>query len=203
VWRLRYHQLTNSRKVVLAGIVVLVALCLVGLGAFASFTSTTSASESVSTGSVTIALGATGAQTNRLTVNASGLSPGSTFERSFDLTNSGSLNLSAITLTTNATTSSLLDTDAVNGLQMVIDRCSVAWTESGTSPNFGYTCSGTTSSVLASTAIVGSDLALANLSSLTAGATDHLRLTVTLPASAGNTFQAQSSTIQYSLTGTH
>jgi len=27
--------------------------------------------------------------------------------------------------------SSLLDTDATNGLQMVIDKCSQAWTESG------------------------------------------------------------------------
>ena len=64
-------------------------------------------------------------------MNASGLAPGD----SFDLANQGSLNLSAITLTTTATVTSLLDTDATNGLQMTIARCSTTWTESGTSPN--------------------------------------------------------------------
>jgi spore coat-associated protein N len=201
--RFGFRRLSDSEKIALSVIVILVALCLVGLGALASFTSSTTASESVSTGTVTIALGATGAATNRLTVNATGLAPSDSFQRSFDLSNQGTLNLTAITLTTTATVTSLLDTDATNGLQMVIDRCSVAWTESGTSPNFSYTCSGTTSSVLSSSPVIGTNLSLSNLSSLTAGATDHLRLTVTLPSTAGNTFQNQSSTIQYAFTGTH
>jgi spore coat-associated protein N len=199
----RFRSLSDSEKLALSVVVILVALCLVGIGAFASFTSSTTASQSVSTGTVTIALGATGAQTNRLTVNATGLAPGNSFERSFDLSNEGSLNLNAITLTTTATASSLLDTDATNGLQMQIESCSAAWTESGSSPAFSYTCSGTTNNVLTSSPIIGSALALSNLSSLTAGATDHLMLTVTLPTTAGNTFQNQSSTIQYDFTGTH
>jgi hypothetical protein len=41
-----------------------------------------------------------------------------------------------------------------------------------------------------------------NLGSTTAGATDHLRVTLTLPSGAGNTFQNQSSTITYTFTGT-
>jgi hypothetical protein len=151
---------------------------------------------------VTIALGATGASTNRLNVNASGVAPGDTIQRSFDLIDQGSLNLASITLTTTATASSLLDTDATNGLQMVIDRCSLAWTEAGTAPAYTYTCSGTTSSVLASRALIGSNLALSNLGALTAGATDHLHMTLTLPASADNTFQNLTSTIQFSFTGT-
>jgi spore coat-associated protein N len=191
------------RKVELSLALLILAFCLVGLGAFATFTSSTSASHSVTTGTVTIALGATGASTNRLNVNATGIAPTDTIQRSFDLLNQGTLNLAAITLTTSATASSLLDTDATNGLQMAIDRCSVAWTESGSSPAFSYTCSGSTSVVLASRAVVGSNLALANLSALTAGATDHLRLTLTLPSTADNTFQNQSSTIQYTFTGTH
>src|SRR5581483_12463300 len=113
----------------------------------------TSASQSLSTGTVTIALGATGAQTNRLSVNASGLAPGDSIQRSVDLSNTGSLNLASVTLTTTATTSSLLDSDGTNGLQMGIDRCSTAWTESGTSPAFSYTCGGSTSTVLASRAV--------------------------------------------------
>ena len=151
---------------------------------------------------MTIALGATGASTNRLTVGASNIAPGDTIQRSVDLIDSGSIDLASITLTTNATSSSLLDTDATNGLQMVIDRCSNAWTEGGTAPAYTYTCSGATSTVLASRAIIGTNLALSNLSALTNGVTDHLRVTLSFPSAAPNSFQNQSSTVQYTFTGT-
>ncbi len=178
------------------------AASIAGLGTFASFTSTTSASQTVATGTVTIALGATGASTNRLTVNASGVVPGDTMQRSFDLTNSGSESLASVTLTSTATTSSLLNSDATDGLQMVIDRCSVAWVEAGTSPAFTYSCAGTTSTVIASRAVIGSSIAMSNLTSTAVGSTDRLRLTLTMPTTAGNTMQGLSSTIQYSFTGT-
>jgi hypothetical protein len=151
---------------------------------------------------VTLTLGATGSATNRLNIGAANIAPGDTMQRSVDLINGGSINLASVTLTNAATTSSLLDTDATNGLQLAIDKCSQAWTEGGTAPAYTYTCGGTTSSVLASRAIVGTNLALSNLSALTAGSTDHLRFTITFPASAGNTFQNLSSTIQYTFTGT-
>ncbi len=197
----RVRRLSNRYKIAVSLALVLIAASLIGLGAYATFTSTVSASHSVTTGTVTIALGATGSSTNRLNVDATAVAPGDTIQRSFDLVNQGSLDLASVTLTTSATASSLLDTDATNGLQMVIDRCSAAWTESGSSPAFTYTCSGSTSSVLASRAVIGSNLSLSNLT-LTAGATDHLRLTLTLPSTADNTFQNKTSTIQYSFTGT-
>ena len=176
------------------------AASIAGLGTYATWTSTTSQSQSISSGTVTIALGATGAATNRLNIGASALAPGDTVQRSVDLTNSGTLDLASVTLTTTATTSSLLDTDATNGLQMVIDKCSQAWTEAG--PPYTYTCGGTTSSVVASRAVIGSNLAMSNLGATTAGATDHLRVTLTLPSGAPNTLQNQSSTISYAFTGT-
>src|SRR6478735_1728968 len=193
---------SRGRKLLLTIAVLGAAASIAGLGTFATFTSSTSASQSVSSGTVTIALGATGASTNRLTVGASNIAPGDTIQRSVDLIDSGSIDLASITLTTNATTSSLLDTDATNGLQMVIDRCSNAWTEGGTAPAYTYTCSGATSTVLASRAIVGTNLALSNLSALTNGVTDHLRVTLSFPSAAPNSFQNQSSTIQYTFTGT-
>jgi hypothetical protein len=55
--------------------------------------------------------------------------------------------------------------------------------------------------VLASAPVIGSNVVLSNLT-LTAGATDHLRLTLTLPSGAGNTLQNRSSTITYAFTGT-
>jgi spore coat-associated protein N len=200
VGRLLRHGM--PRKVLLSVAALGAAASIAGLGTFATFTSSTSASQSVSSGTVTIGLGATGAATNRLTVGASNIAAGDTIQRSVDLINQGNLNLASVTLTTSATTSSLLNTDTTNGLQMVIDKCSVAWTESGTAPAYTYTCSGTTTTVLASTPIVGSNLTLSNLSALTAGATDHLRVTLTLPSTAGNTLQNQSSVIQYAFTGT-
>jgi spore coat-associated protein N len=192
----------QRRKLLVSLAVISAAASIAGLGTFATFTSSTSASQSVSSGTVTIALGATGASTNRLTVGASNIAPGDTIQRSVDLIDSGTIDLASITLTTNATTSSLLDTDATNGLQMVIDRCSNAWTEGGTAPAYTYSCSGATSTVLASRAIVGTNLALSNLSALTNGVTDHLRVTLSFPSAAPNSFQNQSSTIQYTFTGT-
>lgn len=189
-----------TRKLLASVAVLGAAASIAGLGTFATFTSSTSASHTVSSGTVTIALGATGAATNRLTVGASAIAPGDTIQRSVDLIDSGTIDLASITLTTTATSSSLLDTDATNGLQMVIDKCSNPWTESG--PPYTYTCSGATSSVLASRAVIGNTLALLNLGSLTAGTTDHLRVTLTLPSAAGNTLQNQSSTISYAFTGT-
>jgi spore coat-associated protein N len=191
-----------TSRLLLSASVLGAAASIAGLATYATFTSSTSASQSVSSGTVTIGLGATGASTNRLNVAATNIAAGDTVQRTVDLINSGSINLASLALTSSATTSSLLDTDTTNGLQLVIDKCSAAWTESGSAPAYTYSCSGTTSSVLASHAVVGSNLTLSNLGALTAGATDHLRFTLTLPSSAPNTMQNQSSVLQYTFTGT-
>ena len=192
-----------KRREALAALVALgLGAALAGSGALATWTATTSASNTVATGTVLIALGNTGASTNRLTVNASGLVPGDTVQRSFDITNTGSQDMASVALTTTASPSSLLDTDTTNGLQMVIDRCSAAWTESGSSPAFSYSCSGSTTTIVSSRAVIQSALSMAGLSALTAGGTDHLRLTLTFPSAAGSSFQGLSSTLTYSFLGT-
>ena len=175
---------------------------LAGTGALATWTATTSAGNTVASGTVLIALGNTGASTNRLTVNASGLVPGDTVQRSFDITNTGSQDMASVALTTTASPSSLLDTDTTHGLQMVVDRCSVAWTESGASPAFSYSCSGSTTTVVSSRPVIQSAVTMAGLSALTSGGTDRLRLTLTFPATAGSSFQGLSSTLTYSFLGT-
>lgn len=195
-------KLSLSSKILASLAALSAAASVAGLGTFAAFTSSTSASQTVSSGTMTVALGATGASTNRLTVNATGIAPGDTIQRSVDLLNSGSMDFGSITLTTAASPSSLLDTDATNGLQMIIERCSTAWTEAGTAPAYTYTCGGTTTTVLATRAVIGTSLALNNLGALTAGATDKLRVKLSLPSSADNTFQGLSSTINYTFTAT-
>ena len=194
------HVLSTKAKLLASAALVAAAAGAAGLGTFGSFTSTTSASQAVTAGTVVIGVGTGGTANNRLSVAATGVVPGDTIQRTVQLNNTGNQNLASITLTTTASPSSLLDTDATNGLQMVIDKCSQAWTEAG--PPYTYTCGGTTSSVLASRAVIGSNLTLSNLGSTSAGATDHLRVTLTLPSGAGNTLQNQSSTITYAFTGT-
>ena len=197
-----FRDLSLGAKVAASFAVVGVASAVAGLGTFATFTSSTSASNSVATGTVVIALGATGASTNRLNINASTVAAGDTMQRSVTLSNTGTIDLSGVTLTTTASPSSLLDTDATDGLQMVIEKCSVAWTEGGSAPGYTYTCGGSTTTVLASRAVIGATLALSSLASLTAGGADNLRITLTLPSTAGNTFQGLSSTVSYAFTGT-
>jgi spore coat-associated protein N len=191
------------KRLIASATILAAAASIASFGTYATFTSSSAASNALDTGSVSIALGAVG-PANRLTLGANGLLPGDTMQRVIDLQNTGipgSDDLAAVSLTTSASLSSLLDTDATNGLQMAIDRCSVPWTESGTSPAFTYSCSGTTSSVLASQAVIGLNLPLSNLSSLAAGITDHLRVTLTLPSSAPNTMQGLSSTLDYTFVG--
>jgi spore coat-associated protein N len=191
--------LSGTRKALLSVMAVGSAAAIAGLGTFATFTDTTSASQAVTAGTVDINLPAAGAS-NRLATGATGLVPGDSLQRAVNLVNAGNQDLASVTLTTSASPSSLLDTDGTDGLQVSIDKCSVAWTESG--PPYTYTCSGTTSSVLASRAVIGSTIALSNLGALTAGATDMLRVTLTLPASAPNTMQGLSSTISYTFNAT-
>jgi spore coat-associated protein N len=189
-----------TRKLIASIAVLGAAASIAGLGTYATFASTTSQSHTISSGTVTIELGATGASTNRLNIGATAVAAGDTIQRSVDLINSGSIDLASITLTTTASPSSLLDMDATNGLQMVIDKCSQPWTEAG--PPYTYTCGGTISLVVASRPVIGGNLALSNMSAFTNGVTDHLRVTLTLPSAAPNSFQNQSSTISYAFTGT-
>ena len=175
---------------------------IAGLGTFGSFTSATSAALPVSSGTVAIGVGAAGTAANRLTMGATGLVPGDTVQRAFQLSNTGNQNLASVSLTTTASPSSLLDTDATNGLQLVIQACSTGWTEAGVAPAYTYSCGGSTSTVLALRPVIGSSLALSNLSTLTAGNTDNLLATLTFPSAAGNTLQGLSSTITFTFTGT-
>ncbi len=192
------RQFPFISKVLVSVAVVGAAAAVASLGTFASFTSSTAAqAQSLTSGTVSITIGTA----NRLTVGATNLVPSDTIQRAIDITNNGSAGTSSvgsIALTTTAPTTSLLDTDTTNGLQMVVDRCSIAWTESG--PPYTYTCGGTTTSVLTTRAVIGSNISLSNMSAVTAGNTDHLRVTLTLPAGAGNTLQGHSSTLNYVFT---
>ncbi|HJW67543.1 MAG TPA: TasA family protein [Gaiellaceae bacterium] len=185
---------STLQKLIASLAVLGAAAAIAGFGTYATFTSSTSASHTIATGTLSLTSG----PTNRLGTGTSAIAAGDTMQRAIDLNYAGSISFGSVTLTTNASPSSALDTNTTDGLQVAIDKCSVAWTESG--PPYTYTCSGSTSSVLASQPIIGSNVALSNLT-LTAGSTDHLRVTVTLPSTAGNSLQNLSSTIAYTFSG--
>jgi len=188
-----------SRKVLLTMGLLSLTAAMVGFGALATFTDSATVDQPVSSGTVVLDPLSPSAANNRLSVGASNIAAGDTIQRAALVKQSGSIELASITLTTTATTSSLLDTDTTNGLQMVIESCSQAWTESG--PPYTYTCGGTTQTVVASRPVVGSNLTLTNLD-LDAGADNFLRVTLTLPSSAPNSLQDQSSVIEYAFTAT-
>jgi predicted ribosomally synthesized peptide with SipW-like signal peptide len=185
---------STLQKLIASLAVLGAAAAIAGFGTYATFTSSTSASHTIATGTLSLTSG----PTNRLGTGASAIAAGDTMQRAIDLNYAGSVSFGSVTLTTSASPSSALDTNTTDGLQVAIDKCSVAWTEAG--PPYTYTCSGSTSTVLASQPIIGSNVALSNLT-LTAGSTDHLRVTVTLPGTAGNALQNLSSTIAYTFAG--
>jgi hypothetical protein len=196
------HGGAFASKIFLSLALIGSAASIAGLGTYATFTSSTPAeAQTLAAGTASIELGAAGTGANRLDVGASGILPGDTVQRAVDLKNSGDAALSTVSLTTSASPSSKLDTDTTNGLQMTIDSCPSAWTESGTEP-YTYTCSGTTKTVLASRPVVGSNLDLGSLASLTPGNTDHLRVTMALPQTADETFEGLTSAIGFVFTGT-
>lgn len=206
------RALSRTKKLLLSLTAVGVTASMAGLGSFATFTDTESGSTPIDSGIVAMTIGADNTAANRLSVAATDIVPGDTIQRAVDLTvdSTTTSTLASIKLTTAAKTaagtvhSSLLDTNTTDGLQMVIERCSAAWTESGTSPAFTYACDGTRTktTVLASRAIIGADLDLSSALGLTPGTTNHLLVTATLPSTADNTFQNLASTITYSFTGT-
>lgn len=198
-------SLSLKAKVLVTVAAVGTAAGVAGLGTFGTFTDTTSASTPVDSGIVDLNLGAVGAA-NRLTVAATDIVPGDTIQRAFTLSGGTSTDpLGSVALTSVATTSSLLDTDP-NGLRMKIEKCSLVsgWVEAGVAPAYTYSCPlGTVTTVVADRAVIGADVAVTGLDSLsTAGATDQLRMTLSLPTAADNTLQNKASTVQFTFTGT-
>ena len=197
-------RLPRFLRLVLTGVAAVgVAAGAAGLGTLAAGYASQAASSGlgVSTGTVTIGAGTT----NRLTVSISNIEPGDTAYRAIDLVSSTTL-LSTLTLATTDTYSGAKLSTATTGLQMVVQRCSVAWTEAGSSPAYTYSCGGTTTTLVASrNVLTTTPLSLTGLTALNSGAslptTDYLVIALTLPTSSASTDQVAQSTINYTFTG--
>jgi len=187
-------------KLLSSAAVIGAAASIAGLGTYATWTSSTTAqNQTVSAGTVQIALGST----NRLTTNATGLVPGDTVERAVDLDGpaSGISGIGSISLGVSVGSSTLLDSDTTNGLHVNVDSCPSAWTESGTAPAYTYSCSGSVTSLVSNQPVIG-NFNLPNLNSMNVGGIDHLRVKLTLPGTAPTTMMGLSDTLSYVFTAT-
>jgi hypothetical protein len=120
--------------------------------------------------------------------------PGASVTQAINLVNDGDAALASVRLATVATQSSVMDTDTVNGVQMTVQSCAVAWTSD-------FTCTPGARTLLASGPVVRNS-PLTNPASVTAGATDHLAVTLSLPTGAGDAFKDQSSGLALTFTAT-
>lgn len=183
-----------TRKVVGSLGVIGAAAAVAGLGTFGGFTdSTTPVATTINSGTVSIDL----AKASTLDFAAADLIPGDSVTRTFTLKNDGSSDLGTINLGSAATTSSILTTDVVNGLQLSVRSCAVAWTQSGNA----FTCASGEKTLLAPVAAVNNGTLNAP-ASLVAGQSDNLAISYGLPVSAGNEFQGKKAAFSLTFTAT-
>ncbi len=189
---------STVRKVVGSLGVIGAAAAVAGLGTFGTFTdSTTPIVTQVASGKVSINL----TEPTPIVAPAGGCVPGDSMSRAVTLVNDGDSPLSSVSLGVTAPVSSVLTTDTVNGLQLSLRSCSVAWTQGGTAAAPTYTCVGGTERVLSTAGKAVGDRTLDAPRSLNPGAVDHLVYTITLPDGADNTFQGKTSTLSLTFSG--
>jgi hypothetical protein len=188
---------STARKVVGSLGVLGTAAAVAGMGTFGGFTdSTAPVGTTIQSGTLSIDLSQQG---YTVPVTTAGFVPGDSLTRAVNLVNDGNVPLGSVSLSSVATAPSVLTTDDTNGLQLTVKKCSVAWTQAGTAQAPAYTCSGTQT-------VVGSGPVVTNLSvngaALNAGGTDYLTFSISLPATAGNSFQGKTASLNLTFTGT-
>lgn len=192
----------RRRKAFLVLLVLLVGSGTAVMGTVSTFTEAETGTQTLGTGTFGLDL-ANPSAPSQFSVNISGLAPGDFADRLVDVSNSGSINFASVALGITATTSSLLDTDATNGLRLQIDACSVAWTQA--SAGVAATCGAITTNLTASTAVSALKAAgpsyTSSFNSLTAAGLDRLRFHYSLPAASVGT-AGLSSVLVYTFTAT-
>lgn len=126
---------------------------------------------------------------------ATKIAPGDRIERLVELRVRGRGRIRRIYFQAAATTSSALDTDTANGLQLTIDRCTKKWRTRGAV----NTCPGKRKVVLPRRPLVGR--AKLKLGTLTRKQAAHLRLVIVFPADAGDGLRNQETDATYKFTG--
>ncbi len=185
------------------GVCAFAALIAIGAAAWATFASSVIVTNTISSGTMTLVAGATGAKTNRFDISATDMAAGDTVQRTLDLTVGGTITNKELDLLLTASPSTALDTNAA-GLTIFIEKCSVAWTEAGSNPAYTSTCSGTQTTVWAVEAVsVMKARTTFALIPTAVSSTLFLKITLTLPTGLTTantelaTFGSLSSTLSF------
>ena len=189
---------STARKVVGSLGVIGAAAAVAGMGTFGTFTdSSTPVAATISSGTLSIDVAQQGAAVPATVAN---FVPGDVMTRAVNLVNDGSSALGSVILKTTAGASSVLTTDGVNGLQLAVKSCAVAWTQGGTASAPTYTCASGERTVAAGPVI--SSLTLDAPAALNPGGTDYLTFAISLPTAADNAFQNKTAALSLTFTGT-
>lgn len=186
----------TTAKILASVVLVGGAASVAGLGTFGAFTSTTQADQAVASGTVVLGLDKTGAQ--GLGIAAANMVPGDTIQRSVTLTRgAGSEEFGAVTLTTTSN-GSILTIGNDDSMTLSIDSCATAWTVAA---DKSLTCTAPTT-VLSGT-VVGTNRPLPGVTELlNTDKAANLRVTLTLPAGADDTFQGKSDNVNFTFDAT-
>ena len=181
----------TARKVAGSVAVLGDAPAVAGLGTYSTFTDSTSpVTTGVGTGVLSLDLTGHGGAAVTAPFEGGALLAGDSVSRPLDLVNDGTTAFGSVTMRMSATSSSVLDTDAANGLQLEMQQCAVAWTRGAGS----WSCAPGAGTVYSGPMVV--TRALTGAASLTPGGVDHLLLTASLPASASSSsYQGRASTL--------
>ncbi|MGY1641491.1 hypothetical protein ACI782_10205 [Geodermatophilus sp. SYSU D00703] len=170
----------DGRRIAASVGVIGIAAAVAGLSTFGTFTdSTTPVVTQLDTGLLSIALTqAADAATLSLFDHGVFLA-GDSESSAIDLVNDGSVALSELRLGSVATSSSVLDSDPVHGLQLDVEACPEDWESAGGT----WTCDGTTTSLYSGPIVL--DAVLDGAAGLAPGGVTHLLLTASLPSTTG------------------
>jgi spore coat-associated protein N len=161
------------RKIAASVTLLAAAAGIAGVGTFATLSDSTSPNQIVSAGNSDLRLN--GSDTNQTVSEVTTSAPGDSITRTVSVENNGTLGFADVMLTTEGSSSNAL-TAATSGLQMVVDKCSVAWTGA----DAAATCGGSVTPVIASADVVGSNRSLSL--ALDPSAAAYLRIKLTLPS---------------------
>lgn len=210
-----------AKKILLSLIGIGIVGSLIGMGTFASFTATTTnPGNTFSTGTLSI----TTSRPTQSVMTFANLIPGDVVTQALTLTNNGTIDMSLTLTRTITSTTTVLDSDATNGLQLWVGGCTSPWSGNNCTPvaralvGSGNTYAGATPVPIVNATPVsifagGSESFCSSNATNAAqratrgnacAATDnyYLLFRVNLPTSAGNTFQDKSSTILFTWDGT-
>lgn len=200
-----------AAKIAIVATAAVGGMALISSSVFASLTATAS---NVSGGSVTSgtliltqAPSATSGITGGFATAIARMAPGDVVNRYIVLTNGGTLDGSAMTLSATGSGATTLTTNGTKGLQVTVKQCSISWTAAGA-------CTETETVVMASS----SALSLATPAALTlqansllAGAVSYLQFGIALPVATevtvngvlpGGTIQGVNTSITWTFTQT-